>query len=326
MGLLRRLGYSNLRHYRGGIGDWMERGEAVERLAPPLVDVPLVPGQDTAARPRERSLDGSQRRQWATAFLDAIDSRPTSQLFLFWLAMVVLCGVAYWLAALLGYHGLVAGRVPIGFTAEGLATAIYFSFVTATSVGYGDVVPVGATRVLAIAEAVTGLLVFGAVVAKFVSRRQDTIVREIHRVTFEERLDRVQTNLHLVLSELQAIATMCDDGTVRPERVSARLESAAMVFAGELRAIHDLLYRPQRAPAEPVLEAILAALAGAFRELTELLACLPTTFVRSTTLDGSLRVMARLADEICGECVPHAYAPALTMWMDRVQEAARRIA
>ena len=326
MGLLRRLGYSNLRHYRGGIGDWMERGEAVERLAPPLVDVPLVPGQDTAARPRERSLDGSQRRQWATAFLDAIDSRPTSQLFLFWLAMVVLCGVAYWLAALLGYHGLVAGRVPIGFTAEGLATAIYFSFVTATSVGYGDVVPVGATRVLAIAEAVTGLLVFGAVVAKFVSRRQDTIVREIHRVTFEERLDRVQTNLHLVLSELQAIATMCDDGTVRPERVSARLESAAMVFAGELRAIHDLLYRPQRAPAEPVLEAILAALAGAFRELTELLACLPTTFVRSSTLDGSLHVMARLADEICGECVPHAYAPALTMWMDRVQEAARRIA
>ena len=326
MGLLRRLGYSNLRHYRGGIGDWMERGEAVERLAPPLVDVPLVPGQDTAARPRERSLDGSHRRQWATAFLDAIDSRPTSQLFLFWLAMVVLCGVAYWLAALLGYHGLVAGRVPIGFTAEGLATAIYFSFVTATSVGYGDVVPVGATRVLAIAEAVTGLLVFGAVVAKFVSRRQDTIVREIHRVTFEERLDRVQTNLHLVLSELQAIATMCDDGTVRPERVSVRLESAAMVFAGELRAIHDLLYRPQRAPAEPVLEAILAALAGAFRELTELLACLPTTFVRSTTLDGSLRIMARLADEICGECVPHAYAPALTMWMDRVQEAARRIA
>jgi len=304
----------------------MERGEAVERLAPPLVDVPLVPGQDTAARPRERSLDGSHRRQWATAFLDAIDSRPTSQLFLFWLAMVVLCGVAYWLAALLGYHGLVAGRVPIGFTAEGLATAIYFSFVTATSVGYGDVVPVGATRVLAIAEAVTGLLVFGAVVAKFVSRRQDTIVREIHRVTFEERLDRVQTNLHLLLSELQAIATMCDDGTVRPERVSVRLESAAMVFAGELRAIHDLLYRPQRAPAEPVLEAILAALAGAFRELTELLACLPTTFVRSTMLDGSLRVMARLADEICGECVPHAYAPALTMWMDRVQEAARRIA
>jgi len=222
-------------------------------------------------------------------------------------------------------YGIVGGWVAlvIGLAAVVLAGPV---FVTATSVGYGDVVPVGATRVLAIAEAVTGLLVFGAVVAKFVSRRQDTIVREIHRVTFEERLDRVQTNLHLVLSELQAIATMCDDGTVRPERVSVRLESAAMVFAGELRAIHDLLYRPQRAPAEPVLEAILAALAGAFRELTELLACLPTTFVRSTTLDGSLRVMARLADEICGECVPHAYAPALTMWMDRVQEAARRIA
>lgn len=257
--------------------------------------------------------------------LDVIDRQSTSRLFLGWLAMVLCCGGLYWLVSLAGHGGLIAGQAPIDTSAGGFATAIYFSFVTALSVGYGDVVPVGAMRIVAIAEAVTGLLIFGAVVAKFVSRRQDELVREIFRVTYEERLDRVQTNLHLVLSELQAIAAMCNDGAVRPERVGTRLESAALVFAGELRAIHDLLYRPQQMPEEPVLGAILASLAAALRELSDLLGCIPSGATRSSTFDTTLRTMARLANEICGECVPRAYAPALTVWMDRIQQTARTI-
>ncbi len=277
-------------------------------------------------RPRSQSLSESHRRQWENVLLDVVERQSTSQLFLAYLAMIVLCGGVYWLVGLSPYHGLSAGGIPVEMNLRGLATAIYFSFVTATSVGYGDVVPVGAVRIIAVAEAVTGLLIFGAVIAKFVSRRQDEIVREIHRVTFEERLDRVQTNLHLVLSELQAVAMMCDDGTCRPERISARLESAALVFAGELRAIHALLHRPQQAPEEAVLGAILASLAASLHELCELLGYLPAGFSRSPTLEATLKTLARLADEICGECVPQVYTPALTVWMDRIQEIARKIA
>src|SRR5262245_33115495 len=278
-------------------------------------------------RPRSQPMSVPRQRQWGSILLDVIERQSTSQLFLAYLAMIVLCGGVYWLAGLSPHHGLSAGGIPVEMNLTGLATAIYFSFVTATSVGYGDVVPVGAVRALAIAEAVAGLLIFGAVVAKFVSRRQDEMVREIHRVTFEERLDRVQTNLHLVLSELQAIATLCVESPLPPARVGARLESATLVFAGELRAIHDLLYRPQWAPEEAVLGAILASLAASLRELCELLPCLPAGgAVRSPTLTTTLRTLTRLADEICGECVPRAYAPALTVWMDRIQETARRIA
>ena len=119
---------------------------------------------------------------------------------------------------------------------------------------------------------------------------------------------------------------MCDDGPTRPERVGTRLESVALVFAGELRAVHNLLYRPQWAPEEAVLEAILASLAAALRELRELLVCLPAGFDRSPTLGATLGTRARLADDICGDCVPREYAPALRVWMDRIQETARRIA
>lgn len=321
MSLLRGLGYTHLRHYRGGLADWTESGGPLEGSTPSAPGQPSPP----AAMPRF-TMPVSRRHQWGTALLDAIERQSTSRLFLVWLAMIGLCSVAYWLAGWMGHHGLVAGGERVGTGVRGLAAAIYFSFVTATSVGYGDVVPVGLIRILAIAEAVAGLLIFGAVVAKFVSRRQDELVREIHRVTFEERLDRVQTNLHLVLSELQAIATLCDEGTVRFERVGTRLESAALVFAGELRAIHDLLYRPQWAPDEQILGAILASLAAALRELRDLLGCLPSGVARSATLVGTLQTTARLAEEICGECVPQTYAAGLTTLMDRIQELAHSIA
>jgi len=316
---LRALGYTHLRHYRGGLADWTEGGGELESVAPAEPVAPLPAPRPTATR----SLPAPS---WSAALLAFIERQSTAQLFGCWLAMIVTCSVLYWLAGLWAHDGLIAGGQPVEMNARGLATAVYFSFVTATSVGYGDVLPLGVARVVAVAEAVSGLLIFGAVVAKFVSRRQDELVREIHRVTFEERLDRVQTNLHLVLSEIQAIAAMCEDGAVRLERVGPRLESAALVFAGELRAIHDLLYRPQWAPEEPVLSAILASLASSLRELSELLVCMPAGFARSATLQDTLRTLARLADEVCGECVPHTYAPSLRMWMDRIQETARRIA
>jgi ubiquinone/menaquinone biosynthesis C-methylase UbiE/rhodanese-related sulfurtransferase len=316
---LRQLGYSNVRHYRGGLADWRESGAPLEGER--------ASASGESEPPRARAAPQlPRRRQWGQVLLDAIDRQAPSRLFLAWLVMILVCGLVYWLASQTHDHGLRSAGQPLDTGVLGLVTALYFSFVTATSVGYGDVVPLGAVRVVAIAEAVTGLLIFGAVVAKFVSRRHDELVREIHRVTFEERLDRVQMNLHLVLSELQAIADLCDEAAnVRPERIGARLESVGLVFTGELRSIHDLLYRPQWTPAEPILGAILASLSAALHELSGLLTCLPARLHRSATLQSTLETVARLANEICGDCVPYAYASSLRVWMDRIHELARRI-
>ena len=113
--------------------------------------------------------------------------------------------------------------------------------------------------------------------------------------------------------------------SIQPQRVGARLESAVLVFGAELRAIHSLLYSPQRAPEETVLEAILVALASAIGALSDLLTCLPPDFDRSPTLQHALENIRVLADDICAECVPQVYAPGLTTWMDRIQQTARKI-
>jgi Ion channel len=260
-----------------------------------------------------------------TAILESMDRLSTAQLFGIWLGVIVTCGGAYWLIDRSGAVGLTEAGVRVATNLNGLWTAIYFSFITATSVGYGDVLPQGAIRILAVAEAVGGLLIFGLLIAKFVSYRQDMLVREIHSVTFEERLDRVQTNLHLVVSELLAVAVLFDNGTAAPPRLGPRLETTTLVFSSELHAIHALLYNPRLMPDEAVLGAILANLASALNTLGEVLVRLPIELRNSPALKTGLQTVSALANDICANCVPQVYAPALTAWMDRIQQASRTI-
>ena len=240
--------------------------------------------------------------------------------------MIFVCGLGFWLLAAIDGHGLRTAQGPVPRNALGLLTSIYFSFVTATSVGYGDVVPVGLTRLLAILEAVTAMLLFGAVVSKFVSGRQERLVAEIHRLTFEERIERVQANLHAVISDLSLLIEACSDETRDRARLASRVESVARLFLGELRTTHALLYRPELDLDEQRLEAILVELSTALEALSDLLACTAAPRRRSPQLEANLRSIAALADEICGTCVPHDHPPALKVWMDKIQALAKRVA
>lgn len=267
-----------------------------------------------------------RRRPRVGGLLDALGKRSVGELAAIWVTMVIGFGMLYWLAGIWQGHGLARNGVPIHFNREGLLTALYFSAVTATSVGYGDVTPLGSVRLLAVFEAVAELLIFGGLVSKFVSRRQEELIEEIHHTSFEDRLGRVRTNLHLILAELQKMADLCAGQAETPPRILARIESAATVFGGEMQAIHDLLYRPHQNPGEQVLATILVSLAGGMLELSNLLQCLPPADRETPELKAALQLISGLAMEICGECVPRAYAAALKEQMNRIQELGRRIA
>ena len=261
-----------------------------------------------------------------TRFIDALSDRSVGGLFRLWLEIVIGCGVTFWALNESSIGVLTSGgaRIPAGVS--GLFSAIYFSAVTATSVGYGDIVPSGIARVLAIAEGIAGLILFGCVVSKFVSRRQEELLAETHRIAFEDRLGRVRTNLHLVRTEIQETARICEGRAVPPPQAIARVESASMILVGELRAVHDLLYRPQETPDEAVLEAILASLTSVFREFVELMRCVSVArAARPPAFTSSLTTMTRLAREVCGDCVPREFAPALTTWMDQIQRMAEEV-
>ena len=112
---LKALGYSNVREYRAGLADWIESREPTERVAeaaskpdPGIVKLSSPPlslslsgeiGRGPARLSRMRLLDNS--------VLDLIQRRSTLQLFLIWIGMILLCGVGYWIGALVGEHGLI---------------------------------------------------------------------------------------------------------------------------------------------------------------------------------------------------------------------------
>ena len=162
-----------MRHFSGGLEDWTTHGLPLESSAP--VSIRRGP----AARRRER-----RRALSAGALADFVTARSVAGLLSLWLLMVVGCGLIYWAASVLDPHALLEGSRPVGPGAHALFAAIYFSFVTATSLGYGDLVPVGAIRLLAVGEGAAGLLLFGLLVSRLVSRRQEQLIEEIHHIAF----------------------------------------------------------------------------------------------------------------------------------------------
>jgi hypothetical protein len=308
--LLNELGYQRVRDFDGGMAEWIDAGLPVESG-----NIVLLP-----SRPRAIS---SSERPVKTSPLGWVAGRSFSGLLWTWMLINLGCGVLYWFISFVPGHGLREQGQPMGHGAAALLEAVYFSFVTGLSIGFGDIVPIGAVRVLAVIQGGACLLVFGAIISRLVSGRQEELTEEIHRIAFEDRLGRVRTNLHLVVSEIQEISEKCGDGRTTPASVQTRIESAAAVFTGELRAIHDLLYRPQTEPDGDVLESILAHLDGGLREFGHLLECMTAESRGAPALVASVRVLATMANEICGECVPREYAPHLKVWMDRIQAHAR---
>jgi hypothetical protein len=307
--LLEELGFSRVTHFPGGVQAWEGAGLRIQRGAPISSSALLKTHRPIRIR----------RDRWG-AFVDLFERRTTADLVWIWLGTIVVWALLYWGLTLADVGGLREGDAMIGSGRAGFLSALYFSFGAATSIALGDVVPVGPLRPLAIGEAVIGLLVFGAMVSKLVSRRQEQVVGEIHRIAFEDRLERVQTDLHLVLAELQDIAVLCRAPDVPTAQIRARADSASGMCLSELRTIHGLLYRPQEAPEEVMLEGILASLAIVMRELRDLVRCLDS---RSSYLSRNLDGLARLAGEICADCVPRQYAPNLREWMDEIQTVAR---
>lgn len=304
------MGYTQLRYYVGGMTDWSEHGGPVESsLAAPVFALNIA---STPAK-------APGRLSW----LEIIANLSLDRLIAVWLGMILLFGFVYWAAGIGMGMGLQSGSGAVKADLQGFVTAIYFSFVTALSIGYGDVVPLGIFRIVAILEGAAGLLIFGCVISKLVSRRQEELTEEIHRTTFEDRLDRVRTNLHLVFSDLGSVQQLQMEQGVLPDIVVRRLESTLRVFRGELQTVHDLLYRRQVMPDEETLESLLANLVICLRGLLEISSSLPAA--RPSALTAGLRSISNLANEICGECVPRQYAPELKESMDQIQELARRI-
>lgn len=101
--------------------------------------------------------------------------------------------------------GIYNGDQRISQGINGYIEALYFSFVTSTSLGYGDITPLGISRLLSIIEVFVSLIIFGVLVSKLLYRKQDMILEELYKVSSQERFTRIISGLYNFRAEIDRI-------------------------------------------------------------------------------------------------------------------------
>ena len=117
-----------------------------------------------------------------------LDKLTFFKIFLIWTSVIVIFGLIYFFftttRAFLFY-------TTSNSTVDQVLDAIYFSFITATSTGYGDIVPSGVFKIITIFEVVFGLLLLAFVTSRLISIKQDIILTEIYEISFNEKINRL---------------------------------------------------------------------------------------------------------------------------------------
>ena len=145
------------------------------------------------------------------------DKLSFTNIFLVWSLVVVMFGFAYYfLPTNIGYL-----FQPLeNKTQLNIYDNIYFSFITATTTGFGDIIPFKGFRILALIEVTCGLLLLAFVTSKLVSIKQNMILNEIYEISLGERINRIRSSLLLFRQNIARIMQNVEEGTIRKREIN----------------------------------------------------------------------------------------------------------
>lgn len=142
-------------------------------------------------------------------FLERLLGLPYSTLAILWALLVLHFALAYFaLGQLLPAHA----PSPIGAESvwKSLGDSIYFSVITATTVGYGDIVPQGLSKILTAIQAILAFFVFGVCISKLVSNKQEIAIKQMHKLTFEDVFRNTREGLYIVRKDFDHIMAQAE--------------------------------------------------------------------------------------------------------------------
>lgn len=146
-----------------------------------------------------------------------LDKLTFFRIFLIWTSIIVVFGLVYYLLA--GSYSFLF-YAPRNSTVAGILDSIYFSFVTATSTGYGDILPTGLFKIMAIVEVIFGLMLLAFVTSKLISIKQDVILSEIYEISFNEKINRLRSSLLVFRQNLNRVINKIEEGSLRKRELN----------------------------------------------------------------------------------------------------------
>lgn len=134
-----------------------------------------------------------------------------------------------------------APTIPEGSILTEFWNAVYFSTVTATSVGYGDIVPQGFSKFIAGMESFSALFIFGILVAKPISEREEAALYQVHKLTLENIFNTIREGFFIVRKDFDAIIAAANEKRLTDQSME-NLETAlkhAHVLMEDIPTFYD---------------------------------------------------------------------------------------
>jgi hypothetical protein len=237
------------------------------------------------------------KRKGLNSLNTLIDRLSFFHILLIWTGILIMFG--------LGYHFLSGESSNLlysksGMRVENLFDSIYFSFVTATSTGFGDIIPLGYFKLFAIIEVVFGLVLLAFVTSKLVSIKQDVIMNEIYDISFDEKINRIRSSLLLFRMNLGRVISNIESNTIRKREISD-IYNYISSFGDSLKDIRDILEKDPDDNFTKVLDQLSAGLvfnsiSQSFEKLAELIAVMT-----NNKLEWRREITLKLLEECLAE-------------------------
>lgn len=150
-------------------------------------------------------------------FKSWIDRLKFKHIFFAWVSIVIVFGFLYYIVANgnSAYLFNNVKRVPV----DNIIDSIYFSFVVATTTGFGDIVPIGILRAISISEVLCCLILLACITSKIVSIKQDVILNELYEMSFTEKLNRLRSSLLLFRQNLSRVIARVEEGAMKSREI-----------------------------------------------------------------------------------------------------------
>ena len=143
-----------------------------------------------------------------------------SQVIGLWIIGVLAFGIIYF-ALTFTNHPLMYQNEPLTSNVNGLGNSLYFSFITAMTIGYNDLVPVGYSKLAVVLEAIFSVALLGVFVAKIVALKQEELEQEVEELSFEESTNSAVSELYIFRSEIRNIS----ESTLKSKKVSSEVKN-----------------------------------------------------------------------------------------------------
>lgn len=142
----------------------------------------------------------------ARQIYDTINKMHFGNILALYVIMIISFGTVFFLLSLTPNHGITTQSQKITIDIIGYLDSLYFSFVTSTSLGYGDIMPLGFSRVLSIIEVIVSLIIFGILISKIMYKGQDRILDQLYQASMQSTFTRIISGLYNFRAEIDRIS------------------------------------------------------------------------------------------------------------------------